>query len=147
MRSPFARARSTKPSTRARWSGWIERRDRGRIVAGIAEHLGVNPGVEPFEEGAGDRLLHQQPGAGQTHLTGIVVLPGGLGGGGVDVGVREHDQRPLAAELGGERNDVGCGRRADRAARLGRAGEADAAQTRVGDERGARFLADSLQRR
>ena len=42
---------------------------------------------------------------------GVVVHPRGLGGGVVEVGVGEHDQRALAAELARERDEVARRRR------------------------------------
>ena len=119
------RARSMNPSTRATWSGWII---GAIVVAGSRlspSTWRVDGGVEAGEELVADRRLDEQPGAGEADLPGVVVLPGRLGRGGVEVGVGEHDQRALAAELGGERHDVLGRRPADVAGRLGRAGEAD----------------------
>ena len=88
-----------------------------RVVARVAEHVGVGVAVEALEELVRDRLLDEQARAGEAHLPGVVVLAGGLGGGGLDVGVGEDDQRALAAQLGGEGHDVGGGGLADQRAR------------------------------
>ena len=46
-----------------------------------------------------DRLLHEDPDGGQTHLAGVVELLDGQVDGQVEVGVVEHQQRRLPAEL------------------------------------------------
>ena len=74
--------------------------------------------MEPLEELVAHRRLDEQAGAGQADLPGVVVLPGGLHRRGVEVGVGEHDQRALAAELGRERHDVLGRRPPDVAGRL-----------------------------
>ena len=107
--------------------------------------MGVDGGVEALEERVAHALLHEQARAGQAHLAGVVVLAGRLGRGGVEVGVLEHDQRALATQLAGERHEVARRRDADLPGGLGRAGERDPAQQRMGDERGAGLLADALQ--
>ena len=98
------------PSTRATWSGWII----GAIVV-VGSRLSPSTwrstaAWKRVEELVADGGLDEQPRAGEADLTRVVVLAGGLRGGGVEVGVGEHDQRSLAAELGGERHDV-LGRR------------------------------------
>jgi hypothetical protein len=70
----------------------------------------------PFSNGADDRALD----------------------GVAEVGVGEHDVGVLAAELERDRLDRLRRRRHDTAADLGRAGERDLVDERVGDERGAR---------
>jgi hypothetical protein len=95
------------------------RRDRGQRIAWVAQYVPVDGGMEALEERFADALLHQQPGAGQTYLTGVVVLAGGLAGGGVEVGVLEDDQRSLAAQLAGERHQVSRRRHADPAGGVG----------------------------
>src|SRR5207344_1640603 len=82
-----------------------ERRHRRLVVAGIAEDVLVREPVKEVEERPGDRLLG------------------------------EDEQWALAAELAGEGDDVLRGRDADVPRRLGRAGERDPADARVGDER------------
>ena len=83
-----------------------ERRHRRGVVARVAEHVLVGEGVEELEEPLGDGLLDQQPGAGEAHLAGVVVLSRRLPRRRLEVGVPEDEQRPLAAELAGERDDV-----------------------------------------
>ncbi len=83
-----------------------ERRDRRRLVAWVAEHVGVDGAVEALEELARRRLLHEQSRARHAVLAGVVVLERRLLGGRVEIGVREHEERALAAELGGEGHEV-----------------------------------------
>ena len=144
MRSPCSRARSTKPSTRSTWSGWI-------IGAIVVAGSRLSPstwrstaGWKRSRNSSRDRRLDQEPGAGEAHLTRVVVLAGCLRGSGIEIGVGEHDQRPLPAQFGGERHDVLGGRAADDPGGLRRAGEADPLDPRVTDERRADLLADAL---
>ena len=124
--------------------GVDQRRDGGGVVARVAEHVLVREAVEELEERLADALLHQQARAGEAHLAGVVVLPGGLARRRLEVGVGEDEQRPLAAELTRERDDVARGGGADVHRGLGRAGERDRAARRDGGERGADLLADPL---
>ena len=108
--SPAALARSTKPSTRARWSGWISGESVVSGSPGVAGHVRVDVGAEALHELAGDLRVHEQPGPRQADLPRVVVHLRGAGSGVVEIGVGEHQQRPLAAELTGERDEVGrCG--------------------------------------
>jgi hypothetical protein len=86
--------------------GVDHRRDRGGRVERVPEHVVVDVAVEPLQELVTHRRLDEQAGAGEAHLTTVVVLPGCLRGGGLEVGVGEHDERPLPAELGRERHEV-----------------------------------------
>ncbi len=115
-----------KPTTRATWSGWIIGAIVVCVVARIAKHLLVREAMEELEERLSNRLLHQQPRAGQAHLTRIVELPCRLARGCLEIAVLEDEQRSLPAELGGERNDVPRGRDPDVTRGLRRAGERDA---------------------
>jgi hypothetical protein len=90
------------------------------------------------------RLLDQEPRAGEADLAGVVVLPGRLFRGRVEIGVPEDDERALAPELSGEGDDAGRGRRSDRPRCLRRAGERDAANAGVRRERGTGLLAKPL---
>src|SRR5215207_4269706 len=100
----------------------------------------VDRGVEALEERLADGLLHQDASSCQTDLPAIVVLARRLCGGGVEVGVLEDYKGPLAAELGRKGYEIlRCGD-PDQTPRLGRAGEGDAPQQRMRDERGARLL-------
>ena len=145
IRSPFARARSTKPSTRARWSGWIIGETVVASSRGIAQHVLVGEPVEALQERVGDRLLDQQPRARQAHLAGVVVLARRLARRGVQVGVGEHDQRALAAQLGRERDDVAPPRRRRCGAPVsGEPVKLMRRTPRVGDQRRADLLADAL---
>ena len=83
-----------------------ERRDGGRVVARVAEHVLVGEAVEELEEALRDRLLDEQARAGEADLTGVVVLAGRLPRRRLEVAVGEHEERALAAELGGERDEV-----------------------------------------
>ena len=105
--SPFARARSTKPSTRARWSGWISGRDGGRVVARVAQHVRVDDrrGTAPGSGRRTDSSTSSRVPARHTWPASSY-WPAALRGGRVQVGVVEHDQRALAAQLAGERHDV-----------------------------------------
>ena len=121
-----------------------QRRDRRRVVARVAEHVLVGEAVEELEERVRDRLLDEEARPGEADLAGVVVLPGGLARSGLEVGVREDEQRPLPTQLAGERNDVSRGRRADVTRGLGRARERDPPDARVTRQRRADLLADPL---
>ena len=95
-----------------------ERRHRGRVVSRIAEHVLVGEGVEELQKAVCNGLLDEQTCPRETDLTGIVVLAGGLPRSRLQVGVREHEERTLAAKLGGERHEISRSRLADRSARL-----------------------------
>ena len=56
---------------------------------------------------------------GEAHLAAVVVLARRFRGCGVEVGVLEDDEGPLAAELGGERDQVLCCGDPDQTPRLG----------------------------
>ncbi len=85
-------ARSTKPSTRARCVGVDERRDGGRVVSRIAEHVLVGTAWNVLEEDVADRFLDEEARAGEADLARVVVLAGRLARGRVEVGVLEHDE-------------------------------------------------------
>ena len=121
-----------------------QRGDGGRVFARVAEHLLVRVAVEELEELDGSGLLDEEARPRQAHLPGVIVLAGRLPGGCFDVGVCEHDQRPLAAELTGERDEVLRSGGRDRPACLGRARQRDATHARVGDECCTDLLADPL---
>ena len=80
--------------------GVDERADRRGGVARVAQHVRVGVAVEGLQERLADRLLDEQPRAREADLAAVVVLARRLLRGRVDVGVGEHDQRALAAELG-----------------------------------------------
>ena len=89
-----------------------QRRDRGAGLAAVACRVLVGIGEHALKERVAHRLLHQQARACQADLPRVVVLAGGLAGGGIEVGVGEHDEGALAAELRREGHDVaGGGRR------------------------------------
>ena len=113
--------------------GVDQRRDRGLGRAAVAQHVFVGEGENLREERIANRRFHQQSRAGHAHLPRVVVLARGLAGGGVEIGVGEHDERALTAELRGEGDDVAGGGGADVARGLGRAGEGDSAAP-VGSE-------------
>ena len=124
--------------------GVDERRDRRRVVARVAEHVLVGEAVEELEEALRDRFLDEQARPREADLAGVVVLAGRLPGRCLEVGVGEDEERPLAAELTGERHDVPRRRRADVHGGLGRARERDPAGGRMTRECRANFLADAL---
>src|SRR5215212_2619765 len=104
----------------------------------------VDRGVEAFEEGLTDGLLHQDAGPCQTDLATVVVLACSLSGRGVEVGILEDDKWSLAAELGRKGNEVPGRGDPDQASRLRRAGEGDAPQQGMRDERGTGLLPHPL---
>ena len=122
-----------------------ERADVGVLVARVAELALRHAREEALVELVRDRLLHEQAGAGEADLAGVVVLVGRGLDRRVEIGVGEDHERALAAELearpgvrfggGGARDDRGG---------LVRAGEGDARDARVGGERGADLLAVAL---
>ena len=65
------------------------------------------------------RLVDQQPEGAEADLAGVVELLDGEVDRQVEVGVLEDQQRRLAAELEGQRHDVGRGRGRDRPRRSG----------------------------
>ena len=93
-------------------------------------------GGELRDEGVGDLLVDDDP-LGR-HADLALVHEGAEGGGLdrlVEIGVVEHDQRRLAAELEQHRLEVAAARLGDDAADPGRAGEVDAPHGRMGDQR------------
>ena len=100
-----ARGRAPRsPRTRAQVVAVDERRDGGGVVARVAQHVGVDAARAGARGTASvTDSCDQDARAGEADLAGVVVLAGGLGRGGVEVGVGEHQQRALAAELGRER--------------------------------------------
>ena len=101
-------------------------------------------GAEALDESVTDRVLDEESGARETHLTAVVEHHRGLRGGGVEVGVLEDDEGPLATQLGGERREIPRGRLANDPSGLGRTGEGDPSHARIVHERPARFLAQTL---
>ena len=93
---------------------------------------------------AGDRLVDQQPGAGQAHLARVVELADRVADGQVQVGVGEHEQRRLPAEFQRDRRELRAGRGGDLAAGGHRAGEGDPGQIRVRHQRRSRLRAQAL---
>ena len=91
---------------------------------------------ELVDEFVGDLLVDDQP-LGR-HADLALVHEGAEHRGidrAVDVGVVEHDQRRLAAELEQHRLEVAAGQLGDDPADLGRAGEVDAPDRRMRDQR------------
>jgi hypothetical protein len=85
-----------------------------------------------------DGVLQEQPGARRAHLPGVQERAGERGvHGGLEVGVREHDVRVLAAELQRHLLHVLGRGPHDRASGLQPAGEGDEVDARRGHERGA----------
>ena len=76
-----------------------QRAVRGRRVARIADPDLGNARVEALQERIEDRPRNEQARPREAHLAGVVVLVRGGGRGGVEVGVVEHDERRLAAQL------------------------------------------------
>jgi hypothetical protein len=104
----------------------------------------VGEPVEELEERVGDGLPDEQACPRQADLAGVVVLARRLAGGGLEVGVREHEQRTLPAEFAREGDDVACRRLTDVDGRLGRPCERDAPNARLPRQGGAHLLADPL---
>ena len=104
-----------------------------RRVAGL-QRRGL--GGEGGDELVGDAVVDDD--ALGRHADLALVHEGAESGGGdrrVDVGVVEHDQRRLAAELEQRGLEVAAGDLGDDPADAGRAGEVDAADGRLGDQR------------
>ena len=74
--------------------------------------------LEELDEALANRDVHEQSGAGETHLAAVVVHQRRLLGGGPEVGVREDQEGTLATEFGGEGHEVLGGALADDAPRL-----------------------------
>ena len=82
--------------------------------------------------------MDEQAGAGEADLARVVVLVGGGRGRRVEVGVLEHDERRLPAELERHRGQVRGGVAVDGVRGGGRAGERDPIDVLVSGERRAR---------
>ena len=82
--------------------------------------IGPARSSDRVEELVGDRVLDEDPERPQAHLPGVVELLDGQGDREVEVGVGEHDQRRLAAQLERQRDDVRGRRRGDHAWRSAR---------------------------
>src|SRR4029077_19824996 len=84
--------------------------DQGRarrpVVPRVTEDVLVGEAAEELEELVGNRLLDEQARAGEADLACVVVLARAGSGGGLEFGVGEDDERPLAAELGRERHQI-----------------------------------------
>ena len=143
--APAASARSTKPATRSSWRGWISGPTRTPRWRGSPTANALRGFEHARAELGFDRGLDQHARAGQAHLARVVELRGDARRGVVEIGVGEHDERRLAAELEADRRDVRRrGRAPTSAAGRGRAGEADAIDAGVLDQRLARFGAEAL---
>jgi hypothetical protein len=101
-------------------------------------------GQEAGQELLRHRLVDQQPGAGQADLAGVVVLADRVPDRQVQVGVSEHQQRGLAAELERGRSQLRAGRCGDLPAGLDRAGEAHPGQVWMRGQRRAGLAAQPL---
>ena len=116
--------------------GSDDRADVGRLVQGIADPELRHPRPQLRVKCVRDALGRQQarPSAADLPLVEPDRVDDALDRA-VDIGVLEHDEGRLAAEL--ERQLLACsrGRLADGAADLGRAGEGDLVDALLGDER------------
>ena len=83
-----SRARSTNPSTRLRWSGWITGEMVVVGVSAVAENVGVGVGVEAIQNSSRHRLLDQEPVPARQTWPLSSNCPAGLPGGCVDVADR-----------------------------------------------------------
>ena len=126
-------ARSTNPDTRASWSGLLT----GPYSTSSSSGMPVCTPLAGLGEGVGEVAVDARPGehAGRRRavLAGVEVAGGRDAlDGGVDVGVVEHDDRRLAAELEVDPLEVGGRRAGDLHAGAHRAGD----RHHVGDRRG-----------
>ena len=142
--APSAIARWTKPSTRPRCSRVISGPDVGVGLAGVSELAARHSLEEALGELVSDGLLHKEARSGKADLACVVVLVGRLLDRSVEIGVGEDEERRLAAELEGDRDDVLGRGLADQASGVDRARERDTADPGMGDERGSRLLSDPL---
>ena len=118
------------------WALRVDRADVGVLVERVADADRRQAVLELVDERLGDRLLDEQPrpGAADLALVEVDAVDDALDGL-VERRVVEHDVGGLAAELEGQRL-VGAGDAlGDLLADLGRAGERDLVDVRVGDER------------
>ena len=114
------------------------------VVAAGADGDARRAGVQALDQRVGDGLLDQELGGGGADLAGIA--EGAVGqvlDQPVEVGVGEDQDGVLAAELQHDRDRALGRHRHDRAAGRDRAGEGDAADQRVADQRRARLLAEA----
>ncbi len=111
----------------------VDRADVGVLVERVAEPQGGQPPLEPVDHVLGHRLLHEQPraGAADVPLVEEDAVDDPLDRL-VDRRVVEDDVRRLAAELQRELLAGAGDRLADRDADLGRSGERDLVDARVG---------------
>ena len=113
-----------------------QRTHLGVRVERVAEADRTGEGDEAVEELVGDRLVEDQPAAGDARLA-LIVEDGERGSvdGGGEVGVGEHDVGALAAELELDALEVACRVLDDAPSDGGRAGEGDLGDPVVGGDR------------
>ena len=113
-----------------------QRAHLGRGLERVAEHDLARPRGDPLDQLVVDVLVHDQPGAGHARLPrGREDAGDHAVGGGLEVGVREHDLGRLAAELERDAREVAGGALGDVDAGLGRAREGDLVDAGVAHER------------
>ncbi len=136
---PLLRPGAHQPLDALKLDGGDDRADVGRLVEGIADPELRHARAQLAVERLGDAFGRQQPRAGAADLP--LIEPDRVDDAfdrAVEIGVLEHDEGRLAAELERQLLARSGGRLADRAADLGRAGEGDLVDALVGDERRAR---------
>ena len=143
LRSPSARALDEALDA-LEVVGVDHRRDRRRVVARVAEHVLVGGRVEALQERVADRLLDEQARAGEADLarrrrTGRPPCAAAASRS-ASANTRNGFLPPSSAVNG----TMFCGRAPPMWRPSRRAGERDAPQQRVRDERGAGLLADPL---
>ena len=113
-------------------------------VAGVTLNDRAGPLEDRREELLGDRFLHQDAERAEADLTGVVELLDSQAYRKVEVGIGEDEQRGLAAELEGQRDDIGRRRGGDEASRGHRPGEGHPADARVSAQCGASLGTEPL---
>jgi len=115
----------------------------GGVEAGADLHL-LSDGAHAFEDLVEDALVGEEAGAGAAGLA-LIEEDGGGGAsdGGVHVGIGEDDGGRFTAEFEGDLFEVAGGGDGDEFADLGRSGEGDLVDERVGGEWGAAGLAEA----
>ena len=120
--------------------------DLGGLVARVTHGELFHIPAQCGHEGIVHLAVHQEARARQAHLAGVAVHQRAGGCGVVDVGVFQHDESRLTAQLQAAGHEVGTGRLRDPLGRGHGSGERDARQARVADQAragaGARALHD-----
>lgn len=118
-------------------AGIDDRAQRDLFGRWIADRQPVGLGGQPFHVLRVDRIVHQVPADGHAGLALVEErTEGGCADGLLEIGVVQHDQRGVPAQLQVGPLEVAAGQLADSPAGRGRAGERDDPDVRILDQHG-----------